>query len=247
MRKLKNITAALVVVFCFCALFVACAARDEGIDRGKNYAIVFESNGGSSVASISFADLSGVSAIEPEKDGYIFAGWFVDNETFKTELTLSYIKANLVQKELKAYAKWVTIDECFAFAFTDNTQSTYKISRKENATVPSKLVLPSEYNGKSVVEIGEMAFYNCNTLTSVTIPTSVISIGFLAFYGCDKMTNIAVENGNSNYQSIDGNLYSKDCKTLIQYAIGKTAAEFTIPTNVTNIGNDAFYNCKRLT
>ena len=36
----------------------------------------------------------------------------------------------------------------------------------------------------SVTSIGECAFYNCSSLTSVTIPNSVTSIGDWAFYEC---------------------------------------------------------------
>jgi len=36
----------------------------------------------------------------------------------------------------------------------------------------------------SVTTIGMRAFYDCNNLTSVTIPNSVTSIGNDAFYGC---------------------------------------------------------------
>ncbi|MEG2541045.1 MAG: leucine-rich repeat domain-containing protein, partial [Clostridia bacterium] len=54
-------------------------------------------------------------------------------------------------------------------------------------------------------------------------------------------------SNNANFKSIDGDLYSKDGSTLIQYAIGKTATIFTIPASVTNIGYGAFYGCSSLT
>ena len=62
-----------------------------------------------------------------------------------------------------------------------------------------------------------------------------------------SLTSITVDDNNQNYKSIDGNLYSKDGKTLIQYAIGKTATQFTIPETVTSIGDYAFYYCDLLT
>ena len=37
---------------------------------------------------------------------------------------------------------------------------------------------------RNVTAIGNEAFYNCSTLTSVTIPNSVTSIGSKAFSGC---------------------------------------------------------------
>ena len=117
--------------------------------------------------------------------------------------------------------------------------------------------------GNNVTSIGYDAFYNCTSLTSITIPDSVTSIGNSAFSGCSSLTSVTIGNGvtgignsafsgcksltsvtvsenNSFYKSIDGNLYTKDGKTLIQYAIGKTSTTFEIPDSVTSIGNSAF-------
>ena len=99
----------------------------------------------------------------------------------------------------------------------------------------------------SVTSIGKSAFYYCTSLTSVVIPNSVTSIGERAFYDCYSLTSITVSANNAAYKDIDGNLYTKDGKTLIQYAIGKTATSFTIPDSVTSIGNYAFSNCYSLT
>lgn len=68
-----------------------------------------------------------------------------------------------------------------------------------------------------------------------------------AFYNCKSLKNIEVSKENKIYKSIDGNLYTKDGKTLIQYATGKTESAFVIPNSVTSIGYAAFYNCSSLT
>ena len=99
----------------------------------------------------------------------------------------------------------------------------------------------------SVTSIGEEVFYNCSSLTIVTIPDSVTSIGNSVFYGCSRLKNIEVSTENKDYKSIDGNLYTKDGKTLIQYATGKTESTFVIPDSVTSIGEYAFTLCGSLT
>lgn len=106
----------------------------------------------------------------------------------------------------------------------------------------TNLVLPSY-----VTKINQYAFRGCSSLTSVKIPDGVTSIGEGAFFGCIRLVSIEVNAGNATYQSIDGNLYTKDGTTLLQYAIGKTATSFTIPASVTSIGEYAFYDCKSLT
>ncbi len=98
----------------------------------------------------------------------------------------------------------------------------------------------------SVTSIGKSAFAGCTGLVSVTIPNSVTSIGSYAFTRCDGLTSIDVASDNSNYCSVDGVLFNKDKTTLIQYPGGKQGA-YTIPNNVTSIGDGAFGNCSSLT
>lgn len=122
--------------------------------------------------------------------------------------------------------------------------------------------------GNSVTTIGDQAFYNCHALTSITIPDSVTTIGNQAFYNCNKLTNIIIGSGvasigenifnctslsgitvdesNQHYKSIDGNLYTKDGKTLVKYAAAKADSSFVIPEGVEIIGDKAFANCRNL-
>ncbi len=97
-----------------------------------------------------------------------------------------------------------------------------------------------------VISVGGMAFLNCNRLTNVMIGSNVTNIGAWAFKSCNRLTNISVKENNRNYQSIGGNLYTKDGSTLIQYAIGKTETEFVIFNGITTISAWAFYGCNNL-
>jgi hypothetical protein len=98
----------------------------------------------------------------------------------------------------------------------------------------------------SVKSIGDYAFGDCRRLTSVIIGDGVTSIGENAFYGCG-ITSFTVGENNTVYQSIDGNLYTKDGKTLLYYAIGKTEATFIIPDGVERIADGALDGCNSLT
>ena len=97
----------------------------------------------------------------------------------------------------------------------------------------------------SLTRIGKSAFGNCLRLTSVTIPAGVTYIGNSAFGICDKLTQINVAPENQSYQSIDGVLFSKDGKTLVQFPSGREGA-CRIPAGVTVIGDNAFDGCTYL-
>ena len=87
---------------------------------------------------------------------------------------------------------------------------------------------------ESVTSIGYQAFLDCSSLTSITIPNSVTSIGDWAFYGCSSLTSITIPN---SVTSIGDRAFS-GCSSL---------TSITIPNSVTSIGDYAFYGCSSLT
>ncbi len=86
-----------------------------------------------------------------------------------------------------------------------------------------------------VTEIGNYAFEYCLSLLSINIPKSVSSIGERAFDYTESLARFEVDEKNEYFCSIDGDLYSKDGKTLIKYAQGKEQEIFIIPEGVLNI------------
>ena len=98
-----------------------------------------------------------------------------------------------------------------------------------------------------LTSIGNYAFSNCSSLTSIEIPSKVTNIGGEVFRNCSSLMDIAVDNENLSYESIDGILFSKDGTTIICYPMGKPNLSYTIPLNVTGIGDYAFSGCSNLT
>ena len=99
---------------------------------------------------------------------------------------------------------------------------------------------------ESVTNLGELMFGECKMLSSITIPASVTNIDDSAFRGCYSLEYITLDENNPRYKLIDGNLYSKDEKTLVKYAVGKKNVSFSIPETVTNIEFYAFEGCTAL-
>lgn len=98
-----------------------------------------------------------------------------------------------------------------------------------------------------VTKVGDSAFENCETITSIKFSDSVASVGKEAFGGCTILTSINVPEKNSKFSSENGVLYNKNKTKLVQYPIGKTEETFTIPKTVTAIGDNAFGFCDSLT
>ena len=103
---------------------------------------------------------------------------------------------------------------------------------KGDITIPSSIkVNDTEY---SVTSVGNSAFEDCISLTSITIPNSVTSIAGYAFYNCISLTSITIPNSVTSI----GMCAFRHCRSL---------TSITIPNSVTSIGGDAFYGCRSLT
>ena len=71
--------------------------------------------------------------------------------------------------------------------------------------------------------IGGYAFYNCGSLTAITIPDSVTSIGDCAFCGCRALTSISIPDGVTSI----GDFAFDFCESLTTVAYCGTVREWT--------------------
>ena len=105
--------------------------------------------------------------------------------------------------------------------------------------------------GNSVTNIGRSAFSSCSGLTSVTIPNSVTNIGSGAFYGCTGLERVNISDITSWCKINFDEVYEGTSNPLYYarhlYMDGSEVTELTIPNSVTNIGSYAFAGCSGLT
>lgn len=127
--------------------------------------------------------------------------------------------------------------EGLTFEFDEETD-TYIVASYTGTA--NKVIIPSIYQNKSVTSIGEWAFEDCTSLTSVEIPNSVTSIGVCAFSDC-VLLQYTIE-GNLKYLGNSENKYLH----LIEPVI-KEINTISINFNCKYIGTHAFAYCRSLT
>ena len=77
------------------------------------------------------------------------------------------------------------------------------------------LDIPSVIDGYTVTSIGDSAFHECCSLTSVTIPDSVTNIGVWAFVTCESLTSVTIPD---SVTSIGYGAFS-NCESLVSVII----------------------------
>ena len=76
-------------------------------------------------------------------------------------------------------------------------------------------------------------FYECEELTSLTIPSTVLTIGAYSVKGCSKLTKVVLPE---SIKEIGGEAFRAN--TLL--------VDITLPASLEHIGYSAFYGCKSL-
>ena len=154
---------------------------------------------------------------------------------------------------------------------TPSTNEIWYTSTDSNIVTPyrtnvfgANIVSNSYENGKGIITfdgdvtmIGNDAFYNCDKLTTITLPEGVISIGNNALYGCGGLTEFTIPDSVTSI----GDIAFYSCSSLTSVTIGNSVTSIgsgafyycsslksvTIGDSVTSIGEYAFYSCCSLT
>jgi hypothetical protein len=152
------------------------------------------------------------------------------------------------------------------YTFTTNPDGSLNIAQYTGTN--AVVVIPNTTNGLPITSIGADAFFNNQTLMSVTVgtnvgsildqafsystlanvtlPASVTNIVFNTFQTCYSLTNISVATNDPVYSSLAGVLFNSNRTTLINFPGGK-AGSYAIPDTVTDIALDAFFEATNVT
>ncbi|MBR0575076.1 Ig-like domain-containing protein [Proteiniclasticum sp. BAD-10] len=84
-----------------------------------------------------------------------------------------------------------------------------------------------------VTSVGDQAFKECTSITSVFLPLSVITIGNGAFWKCTNLVNIEIPSGLTTI----GFFAFRECKSL---------KDIQLSDSIVNFGTSIFYDCTNL-
>lgn len=96
-----------------------------------------------------------------------------------------------------------------------------------------------------IKNLATSTFLYCSSLESITLPVTVEQCGINPFMEDLALKEIKVADGNKNFTSIDGVLFSADKKTLVAFAPASTL-NYVVPEGTEIIANSAFCMSRRL-
>ena len=121
------------------------------------------------------------------------------------------------------------------YSFEVITSSQVKLSCADKSISSANISSTITYQNVtySVISIGDQAFMDCSSLTSIRIPNSVTSIGNFAFSRCSSLLSITIPNSLLRI----GVWAFEGCSSLVS---------ITLPDGIKRIGDMAFMGCSSL-
>lgn len=162
------------------------------------------------------------------------------NVTDTTSRTRLYNPVGSVSSNFtNMYVDGIEAELYYYFKFDTEGEHTVEFILNDNTFIGEGIFfncpsLTSVTIPEGVKTIDEDAFQNCTSLTSVTLPEGLESIGASAFYSCTGLTSITIPDSVTSI----GEYAFFSCTGL---------TSITIPDSVTSIGGRVFKDCTSLT
>ena len=147
-------------------------------------------------------------------------------------------------------------DGVFLYSAVEDGGKTVSYAVSGLVDVEDRIIIPSEFNGLPVTRINDYAFYENESIISVTISGKITEIGDSAFYNCEKLENLVIDSKITKM----GDLAFAHCLSLETVSICdrveeigyyaffecESIKEVSIPASVKSIGESAFAFCTSL-
>ena len=187
--------------------------------------------------TVTYGDFYYVYNTSKEKEEHIFVSWTNEEiELFEDEKIEFFFETNI-----NLYANNILDASYFDYKIEGNnvTIKDY-LGNQKNLVLTSTLRIDDQYYNIST--ISDNAFYNCDVIESVYIPSSVSYVGKYTFIDCDNLVEIKVDKENKTYDS------RNNSNAIIETSTNKLVASCkeTIVTNgISIIGEGAFYGTQK--
>ncbi|MBQ7537603.1 MAG: leucine-rich repeat protein [Treponema sp.] len=179
-----------------------------------------------SVTSIGSDAFSGCTALESISLPFVGASATAKNRS--KECLFGYIFGS------SSYVGAITtVQSYYDTSYTEKNATYYLPPLLKKVTITGEKIL-------------DYAFYNCSSLTNITIGSGVTSIGSSAFYNCKNLTEVNYTGTVAQWCKISFSGYAATpCTYSGKLCVnGEEITDLVIPDEVTTIKAYAFYNCK---
>lgn len=212
------------------------AKWDEVNDTGI-YTVSFETSGGSVISDQ--AVYAGDCVIQPQnpvKEGYVFAGWYSDQE-----LTEEYDFTTPVEKDFTLYAAWNDADVVIDLKL--DTEDKTECKRNISGSITSNLTIEKVYyefksenkNEESDISLSDDFTFNIDVLLEDGTNTLTVYVDTVDGSTTSKSVSMAFDEGSTvDYSKVD-QIYDPDDPRIVTKPIDDPEDSST--TFVTNIVN----------
>ena len=166
---------------------------DEPFDKSINQTeaddrimVSFDTCGGNQIAPQEIDENGIVEKVYPQRDDYVFMGWYLDKK-YRQKFDFNTI----VDRNLTLFAKWSNqLNEIYDFQFTGNNLNGFSITAYYGEA--DKIILPDTYHDLPVVAIDANVFNGNDDLCELTISEGIKNIGSGAFKDCLKLNDLQI-------------------------------------------------------
>ena len=241
---MRQWTTLAVLVICLCAL-VPCTAQAASIKLNKSNVLLKEEE----TYTLKLKNVKAGVKIKWKSSDQTIATVSSKGKVTAVSEGETYVTATANKRKYKCK---VSVSKNFAKIFEYQVKYHEITINKVKNFSDSQMVIPSEIDGYPVTALSDSIFADFNGLERVVIPEGIAELPDNAFSGCKKLTSVKAEG---TITRIGENCF-KNCHSLTEVpdmnAIREVpdmafyecnSIDISIPTDISFIGEKAFYNC----